>query len=82
MKANTVRQVMREESDVFTFGKYRDATVGYVLRKDAQYILWLDEQEIVDFSEEIVEDAENIVAELDDRADIWSNGVDGWGSLE
>lgn len=82
MRANSVRQVVKSTMDILTFGKHKGEHVWEVLQVDPQYILWLDEQEIVEFPDDVIIDAEEMEAELTDRADIWFNGVDDWGSME
>ena len=44
--------------EVFDFGKHKGETLSSVLKRDPQYILWLYENEIVDFPESIVIEAE------------------------
>lgn len=47
-------QVIQQQSEIFTFGKYKYKTIQYILRTDPGYILWLDEQRIVSFPGNII----------------------------
>lgn len=43
---------------VFPFGKYKGYKVRYVIDNEPSYILWLDEQDIVKFTDEMIDEAE------------------------
>jgi len=46
-----------ELSDLLCFGKYRGQTVDKVLKTDAQYLLWAEEQKIISLSDDLQEAA-------------------------
>jgi hypothetical protein len=71
----TIRQKVINKNSIITFGKYKDKSVRYILSVEPSYILWLHEKGIVEFPDDIVEEAEY----LDDDDDY--NGL-GWGDLE
>ena len=50
--------------DVLRFGKYRGRTMSEVLSEDPDYLNWLADEEIVDFSEEMLEELEDITRRL------------------
>lgn len=54
-------QKFTQESEVFLFGKHIHQTIQHVLRKDPAYILWLAENGIARFSDDILEDANDNV---------------------
>ena len=54
-----MRQKLYKEGDLLEFGKHKGETVIDVLSEDAQYILWLDEQEICEVSDDILSLAES-----------------------
>ena len=41
--------------DKLTFGKYRGLTVEEVLAKDAQYLQWAEEKNIIQFDDDLLE---------------------------
>jgi len=53
-------QTVKSPSDVLTFGKHKGETVRHVVQTDPAYILWLYEEEIVDFPEDVILEAERI----------------------
>ena len=69
---SSYRQIIKAESEILTFGKYRNCTIQHVLRTEPSYILWLDDEKIVKFPSEIIFQAEDY--ELDRRLDFF----DGW----
>lgn len=87
MEANKVKQVIKSESDILTFGKFRGKSIRYVLDNEPSYILWLWEHNVSEISVRILV-AASILSGLEDNTgylqedDIWSNGVDDWGSME
>ncbi|MCR4322839.1 MAG: hypothetical protein NUV61_02015 [Candidatus Azambacteria bacterium] len=52
-----IRQTILHKLDIFTFGKYKGKTVRHVIEHEPSYILWLDEQKIVAFPQEILDNA-------------------------
>lgn len=52
------RQVIKGKNNALNFGKHKGASIRQVLLSDPEYILWLYEQEIVDFPEDIIIEAE------------------------
>lgn len=52
------QQTITAKHQEFTFGKYKGKTVREVLRTDPGYILWLHENDVVEFPEDLVIEAE------------------------
>lgn len=67
MKSRCYRQEITKESEILLFGKFKHKTIQHVLRTEPSYILWLDEEKIVNFSREILTKAEELVD--DERMD-------------
>ena len=44
-----------ELDDVFRFGKYTGLKLDDIIEQDPQYIAWICENELIDFSEEVLE---------------------------
>ena len=65
MKPN-FRQIVIKESEFLTFGKYKYKTIQHILRTEPSYILWLHEEKIVKFPDEIVNMAEDSMLDRDD----------------
>lgn len=59
MTAIPMRPKMAHKLDVFTFGKHRGKTVRWVIDNDPSYILWCGENKICEFSQEILDNAED-----------------------
>lgn len=59
MNSQSYRQIITQQSEILTFGKYKLKTVQHILRKDPSYILWLHEEKIVKFPDEIIQLAED-----------------------
>ena len=51
------RQTIVSKDERLLFGKYRCMSVGDVIKKDWSYILWLYEEGVVSFTDDIVSDA-------------------------
>ena len=66
------RQVIKSKDDVLTFGKYKDCTIEKVLNDEPEYILWLDDEGIVEFPFEIISIADGRYNDADDT------GVNVW----
>ena len=43
---------------VLNFGKHKGHSIAFVIENDPGYILWLSEQEIVEFSDDILDEAD------------------------
>jgi hypothetical protein len=56
---------MMNKLDKFGFGKHKGETVRHVIEHDPEYILWLDSENIVEFSREILDNAEDYSGEDD-----------------
>ena len=63
---------MTHKLDVFTFGKFKGKSVRHVLEDEPTYILWLDSEGIVEFSQEILDNAQDEMFDGDDP----SQGID------
>jgi len=61
-----MRQKIKHKLDIFTFGKFKGKTVRYVLEHEPSYILWLVDNQIVDFPQEIIDNAEDANWEIKD----------------
>lgn len=64
MKSKKFTQIITKQSEILTFGKYKHQTVQHILRTDPSYIVWLHENEIVQFPEDIIKLAEDKVDDL------------------
>lgn len=64
MKSKKFTQIISQQSEILTFGKYKYCTVQHILRVEPSYILWLDEKEIVQFPVEIITLAEDKLADM------------------
>jgi uncharacterized protein (DUF3820 family) len=53
----TTRMIVKDYDDVITFGKYRGKTIGDIADINPRYIIWLNEEKIVEFPEDILEAA-------------------------
>ena len=85
MKINTPKQTITKKSEILSFGKYKDRTIRFILTTEASYILWLDKNEIVEFEESIIEDAEQMSA---DQHKVWLKdnygdaNIEDWGDKD
>jgi len=43
--------------DIIAFGKYKGQTIAWIIERDPDYIMWLDEEAIVKFPRQILDDA-------------------------
>lgn len=57
------RQEIKQQSEILLFGKFKYKTIQHVLRTEPSYILWLHENEIVKFPQDIITLAEDKVAD-------------------
>lgn len=55
-RVSSVRQHLKTNEDVLTFGKYKDKTVSLVLAGDPSYLEWCLCEQVIS-CEKIVEDA-------------------------
>lgn len=58
-RPKTAKYSMKNKTDIFVFGKYKGMSIRIIIDKDPEYILWLAEKGIVDFSQEILDNAED-----------------------
>ena len=70
MKFKRARQTITKESEILTFGKFKNCTVQHVLRTEPSYILWLSEERIVRFPQSILDVAADLVD--DDDGSFWN----------
>lgn len=54
-----MRQEFHRMSDMFTFGKHKGETLVDVIREDAQYVLWLQDEGICKFTDKILDKADD-----------------------
>lgn len=80
MESKKVLQVINKKSDVLTFGKHNGLSIRSILLDDPSYILWLHEQGIVEFPDDIILEAE----ENDDTGEYYNIGdmPENWGDLD
>ena len=53
---------------ILTFGKYKDMSLYYILDNDPSYILWLDENNVLEnIDEDVLAEAEELSEELSDN---------------
>lgn len=60
MKGRSYRQEITKESEILLFRKFHHKTIQHILRTEPSYILWLNEEKIVKFSDEILEKASDL----------------------
>lgn len=60
MEFSKFKQKIKNEHDELTFGKYKGKSIAQVLLDEPSYILWLYEEEIIDFPEDIIIKAEQL----------------------
>jgi hypothetical protein len=71
-------QIIKSRYDKLIFGKHKGESIKFVLDVDASYILWLDTKEIVEFTEDIIDDA--IRLERDQHREyLRDNYEEDWG---
>lgn len=70
------RQIISSRDDELTFGKHKGKSIYWILEHEPGYILWLDDEKIVQFPVEIVNDADMYSREEDDFMDY--EGWEGW----
>lgn len=75
MKPKKFHQVIKEESEILLFGKYKYMTVQHILRIDPSYIIWLDAKKIVKFPGEIIAKAEDRMADMSHPYDEHTFGI-------
>jgi hypothetical protein len=69
-----IRQIVTSYEDVITFGKFKGETIGRIAEVEPSYIVWLNDEEVVKFTKEIVE-----AAEWDMSVDSRNEFGDSWG---
>ncbi len=52
-----VRQIVDDYAVVITFGKFKGKTFDWIAENEPSYIIWLSEEGIVKFSDEILDAA-------------------------
>ena len=53
----TIRQIVKSYDDVITFGKHSGKTFDWIADNEPSYIIWLNDEGIVQFPEDILEAA-------------------------
>lgn len=81
MNSRPSKPVLKNKTDVLTFGKYKGMTVRYILDVDPSYILWLDEEKICSISQSILDNAtdEDLNQQLDEMDFGLPDPWDMWG---
>jgi hypothetical protein len=51
------RQTVKSWNDKITFGEFNDKTFGHILQKRPSYIIWLDEEGIVELPRWMIDEA-------------------------
>lgn len=59
MNSRQAGKTIATKSYVLDFGKHKGKTVNWVLQNDPSYILWLDSGKVKQFSQEILDNAED-----------------------
>ena len=54
------KPVITKKTDLLTFGKFKGKSIQFVLYEQPSYILWLNENDILSISDDIVIEAENL----------------------
>lgn len=54
----TQKNIIYDKDNILEFGKHRGKMLRQVLIDDPQYILWLNEEEIVNIAEDVIIEAE------------------------
>lgn len=62
---NGYRQIIASRDDELTFGKHKGKTVYWILEHEPSYILWLSDEKIVQFPDEILNNADEYEADKD-----------------
>lgn len=70
-----VAALIKNKLDTFGFGKHKGKTARWVIEHDPQYILWCDQQKIVDFSQEIIDAADDNYEPFDYSDPGWDGDV-------
>lgn len=70
----TIKQVIKNKLDILEFGKFKGKTVRHIIEHEPSYILWLNEEKIVEFPQDVLDKAED---EMFNHDDSYSEG-DGW----
>ena len=52
-----MRQTVTTYNDTLAFGKHKGKTVRWIVDNNPEYIIWLDEESVVEFPEDILETA-------------------------
>lgn len=55
--ARATKQTVNSYDDIITFGKYAGKTIGQIADENPGYIVWLSELELVNFPDDILDDA-------------------------
>lgn len=58
-------KTMTHKLDKFDFGKHKGKTVREVIAKDPEYIFWLAENNIANFSQELLDNATDSLYDMD-----------------
>ena len=53
------KQTITQQSEILLFGKYKHCTIQHVLRIEPSYILWLASEKIVQFPQDILDQADD-----------------------
>ena len=65
VKNKTRMPICSSTNSTITFGKHKDKTIEWVLLTDPQYIIWLSKNNIIHFSQEILDRAYSALAEYE-----------------
>jgi hypothetical protein len=53
------KPVLKRMTDTMPFGEFKGHTVEYILNRKPSYIIWLDDEKVVDVDPNILMEAEN-----------------------
>ena len=59
MKSKTPSKI-KARTDKLTFGKYKGYTIQYVLDTEPGYIVWLEEENVLEMPEDIYQEAQEL----------------------
>ena len=78
---NGFRQIIASRDDELTFGKHKGKSIYWILEHAPSYILWLNDEKIVQLPEEIVNEADMYSREEEDL-DSWYGGIDPYDFMD
>lgn len=62
---NNFKQICNHKIDILEFGKHKGKSIRWVIEHEPSYIQWLNDNRIVKFSQEILDNVEDKSWELE-----------------